>query len=295
MEDIIEAGPDSQDLGEPDAGMQETGFLESLSDDNRALAAEQGWRDAGSVVDGYRALQADLDGTLKVPDEAAGAEEKSAFYRDVSESWTPKEGYRFKMPEALPESFPYDQAFAREAGEWFQEAGLHPEAAQKLHDKWVGKMAEQFAAQEDSSASVARQQVEKAEAAHQALVREYGPPESDGYQNVVAKADRAMSGLKASGVDLSDWFADKGALSQADANGLRQVSDPTAVKLLAFIHDSAFAEDGLSGLADAGGGANPFDRDAPDLKVQSELLERNPARARQLILAAGRKPGLFGV
>ena len=92
-------------------------------------------------------------------------------------------------------------------------------------------------------------------------------------------------------------FADKGALSRADTNGLQQVADPVAVKLLAFIHDSSFAEDGLSGLTDggSGSGANPFASDSLNLKEQSELLERNPARARQMIMAAGRDPKLFRV
>jgi len=94
---------------------------------------------------------------------------------------------------------------------------------------------------------------------------------------------------------LAGQLAGKGMLNAVDADGLRQAADPTAVKLLAFIQDSAFAEDGLSGLVDAGRGANPFDTGAPDLRLQSELLERNPARARQLILSAGRDPGLFGV
>ncbi|MET1411668.1 hypothetical protein ABVF61_05340 [Roseibium sp. HPY-6] len=71
--------------------------------------------------------------------------------------------------------------------------------------------------------------------------------------------------------------------------------DLVVVKLLTFIHDSAFAEDSLSGLGDAPGGANPFDNNSIDLKQQSELLDRNPARARQMILAAGRDPKMFRV
>ncbi|MDN3720129.1 hypothetical protein QW131_15330 [Roseibium salinum] len=154
-------------------------------------------------------------------------------------------------------------------------------------------MAEQFAAHEEASREGALRQADAVEAAHRALVKEYGEPESDGYQNVVARADRALSGLKAAGVDLSDWFAGKGALRAADDSGLQQVADPTAVKLLAFIHDRAFAEDGLSGLNEGTGGDNPFDTDNPNLKRQSELLESNPARARQLIVSAGRDPRLF--
>ncbi len=39
---------------------------------------------------------------------------------------------------------------------------------------------------------------------------------------------------------------------------------------------------------------NPFDLGRPDLQLQAEMLDRNPMRARQMILAAGRDPELFG-
>ncbi|WP_298986200.1 hypothetical protein [uncultured Roseibium sp.] len=40
---------------------------------------------------------------------------------------------------------------------------------------------------------------------------------------------------------------------------------------------------------------NPFDLNNPKLERQAEMLERNPARARQMIKAAGRDPELFGL
>lgn len=278
-----------------DAHVSESGFLSGLSEEHQALAAQNGWSDAAGVFDGYKALHGELMGSVQVPGSEASDDERADFYAEVSKSWTPKNGYRFSMPENLPENFPYDQAFAQEAGGWFEEAGLHPEAAQKLHDRWVGKMAEHYASHEEAAGSEAAARQQAAESAHRDLVRDYGPPESDGYQNAVARADRALTGLKAVGIDLTDWFADKGALSQSDRGGLQQVVDPVAVKLLTFIHDSAFAEDSLSGLGDAPGGANPFDNNSIDLKQQSELLDRNPARARQMILAAGRDPKMFRV
>ncbi len=42
------------------------------------------------------------------------------------------------------------------------------------------------------------------------------------------------------------------------------------------------------------GGLNPFDLDMTDLGRQAQLIKENPIRARQLILAAGRDPKLFG-
>lgn len=42
------------------------------------------------------------------------------------------------------------------------------------------------------------------------------------------------------------------------------------------------------------GGLNPFDLDGTDLDRQAQLIKENPIQARQLILAAGRDPKLFG-
>lgn len=276
-----------------DGGGEAAPFLADLNEEDRALATAQGWQGVDSVFQGYRGLQAQLSEAVTPPKQDAGPEEQAAFYRDLAKAWTPEDGYQFRMPETLPDSFAYDQSFADEANGWFQEAGLHPAAAQLLHDRWLDKMAEQHASLEQEAANSARSRDETVAAAHQALVREYGEPASPAYQNLISKADRALSALKRDGVDLSGWFTDKGALTGADENGLQQVADPTAVKLLAYIHDTAFTEDTLDGVGTVSGGANPFDADTPDLKGQSDLLERNPARARQLVLAAGRDPKLF--
>ena len=46
------------------------------------------------------------------------------------------------------------------------------------------------------------------------------------YRNVVAKADRALETLKASGLDLTAWFAGKGALTGADDDDGLKVPTP---------------------------------------------------------------------
>ncbi|MBO6629881.1 MAG: hypothetical protein JJ939_15805 [Alphaproteobacteria bacterium] len=270
-------------------------FMSTLSDDNKALATEQGWSDAGAVFDGFRNLQGKLNNTVALPGQDATPEQHAEFYSELSKTWTPEGDYTFNMPENLPENFAYDQDFAKEAGSWFKEAGLPTQAAQVLHDKWVSKMAEAHTESETAATEAATKQAEAMDTAHRALVSEYGEVESDGYKNVVAKADRAQAALKEAGIDVSSWFAEKGILTEPDDKGLQQVTDATAVKLLAFIQDKAFSEDGLNGLGDGGDGSNPFDSEKPNLQKQSELLDSNPARAKQLIEAANRDPKLFGL
>ncbi|WP_269580841.1 hypothetical protein [Roseibium sp. Sym1] len=284
---------DGQSAEGSGTGLETQTLLAGVSEDNLAFAAENGWESANSVIDGYRGLQEQLAQSVLVPGETASPEEMEAFYGELATRWTPQDGYRFKMPDTLPDAFPYDQAFAEEVSGWFQEAGLPPSAAQKLHDRWLGKMSDHYTEQQAAAGKASAARDEAVERAHKALVGEYGEPGSDGYENLVARADRALTGLKSAGVDLTDWFVGRGALTQADGDGLQQVSDPRAVKLLAFIHDRAFAEDSLDGIASMDTDANPFETGNPDLKRQSDLLERNPAQARRLILSAGRDPGLF--
>ncbi|WP_208988830.1 hypothetical protein [Labrenzia sp. VG12] len=137
---------------------------------------------------------------VTLPGEAASPDEIETFFGKLASRWTPKDGYQFK----LPETFPYDQAFAEEVGGWFKEAGLPPSAAQKLHDCWLNKMSDHHAEQQDAASAATAAQAEAVHRAHESLVREYGGEGSDGYQNLVARADRALTGLKSAGVDLSE-------------------------------------------------------------------------------------------
>jgi hypothetical protein len=246
-------------------------------------------------IGGGRAAETSLEGMISLPGEDATAEERAEFYKEISGTWTPADGYRFAMPDGLPESFPYDQDFAREAGDWFREAGLHPSAAQALHDRWVGKMAELHQHEVRTANERAQEQAEAVDHAHRELVREYGAPGSDGYRNAVAKADRAMNGLKAEGIDVTGWFAEKGILSDADAHGLQQVADPVAVRLLAFLHDKAFREDGLTTEGSGNARGNPFDLKTTDIGRQTEIIRSTPERAKALIIAAGRDPKKFNL
>ncbi|MFN3247694.1 hypothetical protein [Roseibium album] len=269
-------------------------FLSTLSDDNKTFATEQGFKDVGAVFDGYRGLQEKQKGMFSLPGEDATPEQRQEFYGNVSKSWTP-EKYEFKMPEGLSETFAYDKDFATEASEKFKEFGLHPSAAQGLHDWWVGKMASVQTEGENKAKEASDAQAEAVGNAHRELVKQHGDPESDGYKNHVAKAQRSLEGLKAAGIDLSDWFAEKGALTKADDEGGQQVTDPKAVNLLAFIHDKAFSEDGLNDLGNGQGGENPFNLDKPDLQKQADLTQRDPEKAKELIIAAGRDPKMFNL
>lgn len=285
----------ADDTGAPENGAGDAGggFLDTLSDDQRSFAEEAGLASLDDVLNGYRDARGKLDGALVLPGEDATADERAEFYRKASAAWTP-EAYEFAMPDGLPDDFAYDQDFAKEAADQFKTLGLHPDAAQGLHDWWVGKMADVYKGQAEASAQAEAEATGRASAAHKALTDEYGAPGSQGYDNAVAKADRAMTALKGQGIDVSGWLTEKGALSAPGEDGTQQVTDATAVRLLAHIFDQTMNEDGLP-PAGNGSASNPFDMKSQDLARQTELLRTKPDEARRLIEAAGRDPKRFNL
>ena len=285
----------ADDTGAPETGQTDAGggFLDTLSDDQLSFAQEAGFSSLDDVINGYRDARGRLDGALVPPGDDATPDERAEFYRKASAAWTP-EAYEFAMPDGLPENFAYDQDFAKEAADQFKTLGLHPDAAQGLHDWWVGKMADIYKGQAEATAQAETEAAERANAAHKALTDEYGAPGSQGYDNAVAKADRAMAALKGLGIDVSAWLTEKGALSVPGEDGTQRVTDPTAVRLLAHIFDQTMDEDSLP-AAGKGSASNPFDMKSQDLARQTELLRSKPDEARRLIEAAGRDPKRFNL
>jgi hypothetical protein len=60
------------------------------------------------------------------------------------------------------------------------------------------------------------------------------------------------------------------------------------------LHKSSLDQDRSSNQSSFSGVANPFSIRSSNLKRQAEMLERDPGRARQMIVLAGRDPEMFG-
>ena len=96
-------------------------------------------------------------------------------------SWTPEElpeamrpltsaeKVEYRRPDNLPENFAYSDELANASNAWAVEAGASPKIAQAYHDRSVGYLAEQAAAQQ---AALSR----SVEATHDELVRNWGRP-----------------------------------------------------------------------------------------------------------------------
>lgn len=120
----------------------ETRWTDALGEGVRDYAAGKGWRDADALVESYRHLERKI-GERGLPLPAAEADEAvwERFYNAAGRPEQP-DGYEFAMPEGLPDDFAYSEEMAGLMRGWAHEAGLNPRQAQKLHDSYVGHLAE---------------------------------------------------------------------------------------------------------------------------------------------------------
>ena len=110
--------------------------------------------------------------SLRVPGKDAPKEEWDKFHSRLPEAMRPltsAEKVEYRRPDNLPENFAYSDELANASNAWAVEAGASPKIAQAYHDRSVGYLAEQAAAQQ---AALSR----SVEATHDELVRNWGRP-----------------------------------------------------------------------------------------------------------------------
>jgi hypothetical protein len=249
-----------------------------LNDGNREVVQQKGWKDVNDVVASYSALEKKVgEKTLAPPSDEADKAEWDTFYQKVGRPNT-AEDYSFSMPEGVPENMPYDQNFALDFRNMAHEAGLSQKQATQLHDAYVRRMGGDFS-------KVIETGNERVTAAHEALVKEWGETETDGYRQNHEFARRAMSQL-----GLKDALADAGVI-QAHTG---MVTDARVASALARVGKAMFAEDTLySGPANTLN--NPFSEKTFNQTEQHLLIRNDPGRAATLIRAAGQKPEDYGL
>lgn len=295
MTDLAEAGsvasrpagnlatpPASGDNGSaPAAGRS---WFDGLSEGNRKLAEAKGWTKAENldrVFTSYAELERQQGESLRVPGKDAPKEEWDRFHSRLPEAMRPltsAEKVEYRRPDNLPENFAYSDELANASKAWAVEAGASPKIAQAYHDRFVGYMAEQAAAQQ---AALSR----SVEATHDELVRDWGPTGSDGFRQKLEVANRAMKKL-----GLVNAYKQKGILLPDGA-----LTDPQIARAFHAIGEAMFTEDTI----DADGaprGHNPFRRNAAgerNISAISALVKSDPQRARRLARDAGENPDLW--
>jgi hypothetical protein len=252
-------------------------LVAGLSPENRTLVEAKKWATLDDAFKSHRELETHASKALVPPGKDATAEDWSNFYEKLGRPEKP-EGYELKVArKTLPEDFPYDETLSVEFRNMAHEAGLTPQQAQIVHDKFVGRQAEAFKATQQSMA-------EKAETAHRDLVKEFGDPDTDGYKQGVELMSRAARQL-----GLVDTLSEIGMIGKDGS-----VLNAKMAKALARIGKDMFSEDSFA----SGDGAaldNPFSDKTFNLTKQGQLVRSDPNKARALIRAAGEDPGKYGL
>lgn len=245
--------------------------------DNRTLVEAKQWKSVDDAIKSYRDLEAHASKSLKVPGADATAEEWNAFYGKLGRPESPDK-YELKLnTEAVPQDFPYDEKSAIEFRTWAHEAGLSPQQAQSLHDKFVGYQASGFTSM--------REQMVKAEGdAHRTITTQWGDPDTDGYKHNLEYASRAISQL-----GLKDSLIQRGVLSKEGA-----VLDANFAFAMAKVGKELYSEDTTATNAN-GTLNNPFSDANFNLTQAGKLIRDDPVKAKSLIRAAGKNPAEYGL
>jgi hypothetical protein len=251
--------------------------------DNLAYVKTKNWQSPEDTVKSYRELEVENSKSkLKLPTKESKPEEVDAFYEALGK---PKEakGYEFKIADSVPEHFPYEEATAEGFKEIAHKARLLPDQAQILHDWYVDNTVKAF----DGSLKTAATRIE---AAHTAIVKEFGDPEGSEYKRKVELADRAVRELSP-GKDKKALRAELVELGALTPDG--KVMAPNLIIALSRIGQDLYSEDKVySGLALQ---HNPWKKETENLTQQGKFIEQDPEMARQLILAANLNPKDYGL
>jgi hypothetical protein len=269
--------PSAQSPAENGSAAGTGSFLDGLSEGNRQLATNKGWTTPDSLdkaFTAYAELERKQGDALSVPKDDAPKEEWDKFHSRLGRPETPDK-YEFKRPEGLPENLPYSEELAKASKPWMHEAGLSPRQAQTIHDQFVKYQA-------DQTEAMLKQQGQAVSDTHDALVKEWGPKDSETFKQKAALMNRAGEKL-----GLTDAFKQSGIVLPDGS-----ITNPQIARALAAVGEAMFKEDTIEARA-AVNGENPFKRDANG-KIGSPgaisaLIKSDPERAKRMCRETGEK------
>lgn len=249
-----------------------------LSEGTRKWVETKGYKSLDDAISGGMNAESRLGSAITVPAADAPKEEWEKFHSKLPEEMRPvasPDKIEFKRPEGLPAELPYNDDFANAIKPTMAEARLSAKQAQAVHDGAVKYLTDQATAQ---MAAVAK----SVEDTHDALVKDWGPVDSEGFKQKLEVANRAMKKL-----GLVDAYKAKGILLPDGS-----LTDPQIAKAFEAVGAAMFKEDTI-GNDGVSGGENPFKKNADgsrNVTAISALVKRDPERARQMAREAGENP-----
>jgi hypothetical protein len=267
--------PDGQNAGadngsaaaaaSPFAGLQDEG--------TRKWVETKGYKSVEDLAKAAVNQESLLGSSVRRPADDAPATEWDKFYSKIGRPEKP-DAYELKRPDGLPADLPYDETLASSFKTWAHGAGLNGKQAQSLHDAFALAQAER--AKEHVTA------LSKAvETTADALVKEWGPTDSEGFKTKHELANRAIKKL-----GLVESFKKSGIILQDNA-----LTDPALAMAFSEIGAKMFAEDRIDGDGSSGG-KNPFDKKKGTFNLSeiTALIKSDSDKARRLAREAGENP-----
>lgn len=278
---------DGKDPAKKEGGDGQTAWDGLVKDpDNLTYAKTKGWQSPDDAVKSYRELESESSrNKIAFPDKDSKPEDVEAFWRKLGKPEKP-DGYELKLPEKLPENFPYEADAANEFKGLAHKLNMTPAQAQGLHDWYVAKQAGSFEGDVLST-------VKKVENAHNLIVKNFGDPKSDDYKRKIELADRSVREL---GRTLNEKEPDALRKEMAEFGIITpdgKVMAPYLVMALSRVGDSLYSEDKVFSGFNAQN--NPFKEGSENLTAQGKIITQDPETARNLILAANKKPQDYGL
>lgn len=247
----------------PFAGLQDEG--------TRTWIEKKGYKSVEDLAKAAANQESIIGSSVRVPASDAPKEEWEKFYSKTGRPEKP-DAYEFKRPEGLPADLPYDEALAGNFKTWAHGAGLNGQQAQTLHDQFALAQAEQAKAHVTKLSKAVEDTAD-------ALVKDWGPQDSEGFKSKHEMANRALKKL-----GLVESFQKSGIILQDGA-----LTDHALAKAFAAIGEKMFSEDSIDGDA-VPGGKNPFKDGSYNLTEIMALVKSDPDQARRLAREAGKDP-----
>ncbi len=233
-------------------------WLAGLSDENRELAKKKNWADQNAVLKSYSELE-------KMKSAAAPETPAPVTYK--------ADDFAFKLPDNAND-IGYSEGFATAFKETLAKVpGITPDAANAIHDWYVGYATEQYGTQTTAYAEALDTRLVETEAA---LTKAWGATNNPTFTRNLELASRALTNL-----GVMDAAVEAGLLLKVGE--ATKVTNAAFMQAFAKVGQAMYAEDAIHGAPATG--VNPFDPKTESQAQQGALIKSDPQKALLLIQA----------